>query len=141
LFGVPAYSYQVSAVDNVNNESALSQAVPFTTPGCPDTTPPFTPSNLTVAAFYATNFTFSWTASTDQSAANQLVSGVTGYFVYRDESLLQFVTSTSFTDGIGLRVPCIRYRVSAVDAASNVSSQSGPLEVTSLPAVQVLPRT
>ena len=81
LFGATSYSYQVSAVDNVNNESALSQAVPFTTPGCPDTTPPSTPSNLVVKSSLRCNqLTFSWAPSSDQSAPNQSISGLNGYF-------------------------------------------------------------
>jgi fibronectin type 3 domain-containing protein len=128
LFGATAYSYQVSAVDNVNNESALSQAVPFTTPGCTDTTPPSMPSNLAISSLRCNQLTFSWSPSSDQNAPNQGISGLSGYFVYRDEVLLQFVNSTSFTDGNVVEGNVYRYRVSAVDAASNESAQSSLLE-------------
>jgi fibronectin type 3 domain-containing protein len=130
LLGNTPYSYQVSAVDYVNNESALSQAVVLTIPGCPDTTPPSVPSNLAVSSLKCNQFTFSWSPSSDQSGPNQILSGLIGYNVYRDDVFLQFTTSPVVIDSTVAEGSFYRYRVSAVDAAYNSSALSTSFDVT-----------
>jgi len=140
LLGNTSYSYQVSALDNVNNESPLSQAVVLTTPGCLDTTAPTVPSNLVINNLRCTQFSFSWSPSSDQSAPNQTLSGLMGYYVYRDDAFLQFTASPTVTDSTVTEGRFYRYRVSAVDAASNSSQLSTPLEVT-IPSCAASPAT
>lgn len=82
----------------------------------PDTTPPSTPTNLTVSNEQETQVSLSWNASSDNV-------GVTAYEVFVDGSSLGTVTGTSATV-TGLTA-CTSYNfgVRALDAAGNASGQ------------------
>ncbi|NOQ27951.1 MAG: T9SS type A sorting domain-containing protein [Bacteroidales bacterium] len=91
--------------------------------GTPDTQAPTAPTNLSSSNITETSLTLSWTASTDNV-------GVTAYDVYQDGSLLGSVTGTS-GDITGLTAATTyAYYVKAKDAATNVSSASSTLNVT-----------
>ncbi|HTL86190.1 MAG TPA: PKD domain-containing protein, partial [Acidimicrobiia bacterium] len=117
------YSYQVSAIDNVTNESAKSAAKSATTPTCPDVTPPSAPANLAGSAPSCSSVNLSWTGSTDTGG-----SGLAGYRVFRDSALLKTVTGTSTTDSV-LSGSNHSYQVFAVDGANNVSAASNSVSV------------
>lgn len=122
LTGGTTYAFTVSAKDAADNVSAVSSALNVTTV-TPDTTPPSVPTGLVATAVTETSFTLSWDASTDDT-------GVTGYDVYQDGTLLTSVTGTS-TNVSGLSASTTySYTLSAKDAAGNVSANSSPLEVT-----------
>src|SRR6185503_9582809 len=57
------YSYQISARDNANNESARSTAFAVTTPA--DTTAPSVPAGLTTTSVQSTSVALAWNAATD----------------------------------------------------------------------------
>jgi len=82
-----------------------------------DATAPTVPGALKVAPVAASEVDLSWDKSTDDT-------GVTGYKVYRDGTLLKTVSGAAATD-MGIK-PDTKYcyQVSAVDAASNESAKS-----------------
>lgn len=91
----------------------------------PDAIAPSTPGTPVANAITSSSTTLTWIASTDNV-------GVTGYRVFRDGQLLQTVPGTSFTDA-GLDFgTTYSYAVRAVDAAGNVSAQSGALSAMTL---------
>ena len=93
-----------------------------TPPPATDTTPPSVPS-LTATAVSSSQINLSWTASTDNT-------GVTGYKIYRNGTYLTTTTSTSYNNTGLTAATAYSYRVSAIDAAGNESSQSTAKSVT-----------
>ncbi|WNR45548.1 galactose-binding domain-containing protein [Paenibacillus roseipurpureus] len=92
-----------------------------------DTEAPTAPSGLNVVGKTETSATISWSPSTDNR-------GVTGYDIYRDNTLLGTVagnvnvfTATGLTAG-----DSYSYTVKAKDASLNVSAASSALQVTQL---------
>jgi lysophospholipase L1-like esterase len=90
----------------------------------PDTTPPTAPEGLSARAISATQVDLTWDASTDVGG-----SGVAGYQVYRDGSLVApSVPATSYSDtGLTAKTD-YSYQVSAFDKAlpANASARSTP---------------
>lgn len=124
------YEYSVAAYDANNNVSAQSPQASVTV--LADTTPPTTPSDVTITGSTSTNsyytpttLTVSWGPSSDNV-------GVVGYYIYRNDVNITSSTSpftgTSFTDTV---MPgTYTYTVVAYDAAQNFSPRSTPVTVT-----------
>ncbi|HLD90563.1 MAG TPA: fibronectin type III domain-containing protein, partial [Patescibacteria group bacterium] len=113
-----AYSYRVTAIDAAGNESSQCTAVSATTQAAQvtDTTKPSIPAGLAASVISSSQINLAWSASTDNV-------GVTGYKIYRGGTLLTTVTGT-FYNNTGLTAStAYSYRVSAIDAAGNESSQ------------------
>jgi chitodextrinase len=107
------YTLAVDAYDAAGNRSTKGTVMVATT-GCPDTTPPSAPTNLTVSNVTQSGATLGWNASTDNV-------GVTGYDVYRNGAKVSSVT-TPTSDEIGLVCgTSYTYGVVARDAAGNSS--------------------
>ncbi|HYO60072.1 carbohydrate binding domain-containing protein, partial [Archangium sp.] len=88
-----------------------------------DTTAPSVPSGLVVQSKTSTSVSLTWTASTD-------ASGLAGYDVYRNGSLVGSPSPASYTD-TGLSAgTAYSYSVRARDTAGNVSALSTALSVT-----------
>ncbi|WP_165314258.1 lytic polysaccharide monooxygenase [Agromyces protaetiae] len=124
------YRYRVSAVDAAGNVSAASAVFSVTTASgtTPDTTQPSAPTGLASSGVTSSSVNLSWTASTDDR-------GVTGYRVERATATGAFqqvaqVTTTSYQNTGLAAATTYRYRVSAVDAAGNVSGLSTTISVT-----------
>ncbi|HEX7456248.1 MAG TPA: Ig-like domain-containing protein, partial [Candidatus Nanoarchaeia archaeon] len=119
------YSYYVLAYDAAGKVSAPSNTASVT-PSCPeDTTPPSAPTNLTATAVSSSQINLSWNASTDNV-------GVAGYEVYRNDSKVAVVTTTSWGD-TGLAPPTTySYKVRAFDAAEKYSGYSNTAAATTL---------
>ncbi len=126
LSAATVYTYNVTTVDEVYNESAQSSPASDTT-WAPDTTPPSVPANLTATAVSPSRINLSWDASTDDV-------GVTGYNIYKDGGGTPIATTTGTTyQDTGLSpLTSYTYNVSAVDAAPNESAQSSPASDTTL---------
>jgi parallel beta-helix repeat protein len=92
-----------------------------------DTEPPTAPGSATATAISATRVDLSWTAGSDNV-------GVTGYKIYRDGSTTPMTTvpgtSLTFSDTAVSPATTYTYKVSAVDAAGNESSQTATNPVT-----------
>lgn len=124
------YAYNVVAYDANGYESQQSATANVTLVA--DTTPPTAPTDVTVSGPTSTDsyyaqlpVTISWSASTDKI-------GVVGYYVYRNDELINSTTSpqsgTSITDTLGPGT--YTYTVAAYDAAQNVSARSSPVVFT-----------
>jgi chitodextrinase len=121
------YTYNVTAVDAAWNESAQSSPDSATTFAAGDTTPPTIPANLTATVASSSQINLSWTVSTDNV-------GVIGYKIYRDTTLIDTITGTTYQDtGLSAGTP-YTYNVSARDAAGNESSQSSQASDTTFTA-------
>ena len=120
-----AYSYRVSAIDAAGNESSQCTAVSATTqaPQVTDTTKPSVPAGLSVSVISSSQINLSWSASTDNV-------GVTGYKIYRGGTLLTTTTSRTHNDTGLSASTAYSYRVSAIDAAGNESSQCTAVSAT-----------
>lgn len=125
--GSTTYSYQVAAYDAATNVSALTTAINVATP---DTIAPSTPTSLSATAVSPSQINLSWGASTDSGG-----SGLAGYRIYRGGSLINSVTSTSYSDTGLAGSATYSYNVAAYDAATNVSGQSNSASATTLPVV------
>jgi chitodextrinase len=117
LTAATSYSYKVSAIDAAGNESSQSATASATTQTPPDTTAPSTPSGLSANATSSSQINLSWTASTDNV-------GVTGYKIYRGGTNIGTSTGTSYSNTGLTANTSYSYKVSAIDAAGNESSQS-----------------
>ena len=123
------YYYQIDAYAGSNStHSARSAIVTATT--LPDTTPPTTPTNVSVAVQTGPRATITWSASTDNYR-------VGSYKVYRGTSsssltLVGGVAATALTyaDTHITSGKTYYYSVAAVDVAGNVSAMSSPVMVT-----------
>jgi chitodextrinase len=128
-----AYSYQVLAKDGTGNVSALSAALPVTTPAAGDTEDPSVPANLQASNVTGNSATLTWNASTDNVA-------VVDYIVTRNGVDLAPVTGTTLVDGFLASGVTYTYTVRARDAAGNVSDPSSPpLQVTTPDTVSPSP--
>jgi chitodextrinase len=102
----------------------------FTEGSAPDTQIPTTPSNLSATVVSTSQINLSWTQSTDNI-------GVTGYKIYRCQGTgctptvqLTTVATNSYSNTGLVTNTTYVYRVSAYDAAGNVSSQSTSASAT-----------
>ena len=123
------YYYRVTAEDAAGNVSAPTAALAVTVPP-PDTTPPSAPSGLT-ASIAVGSATLNWTASTDNVgvARYNVHRSTTAGFTPATANRVGQPTGTSHTDS-GLAAGTYYYRVTAEDAAGNVSSPSAQLTAT-----------
>src|SRR6187397_2292063 len=122
------YYYKVQAEDAAGNLSAPSNEANASVTG--DTTPPSVPGNL-AASPGPGQVSLSWNASTDNV-------GVARYNVYRSTTpgftpgagnRIAQPTGTSYTDS-GLAVGTYYYKVTAEDAAGNLSAPSNEANAT-----------
>ena len=122
LYSSTQYCYAVSAVDGTGIESAQTSQLCASTPALA------APTNLTVTAATSTQINLSWT----------VVTGATGYKIYKDGSYLKSVRTpddplaTTVTASDSNVVPNTRYcyKVSAYDSVDNESPQTGQLCAT-----------
>ena len=91
-----------------------------------DTTAPSVPANLVASNISQSSVNLSWLASTDDTA-------VTGYDVYQNDIKIATITNTSYTvTGLDPDT-AYNYAITAFDAATNTSSQSIKVFITTLP--------
>jgi chitodextrinase len=111
-------------VDAAGNTSAPTATIGASTSACQgDTQPPSTPTQLQATATTQTSISLAWTASTDDV-------GVAGYRVYDGSALVASPTNTNVAiTGITCGTPH-SFTVVAFDAAGNLSSPSGALQVS-----------
>jgi chitodextrinase len=127
LLASTTHRYNVSAFDAAGNVSATSSTVSATTlaTGTPDTVPPSKPTNLAATPVSSSRIDLTWTASTDNV-------GVTGYKVFRNDSLVNTTLAANYSD-IGLAASTTyAYNIVAIDAAGNFSSSSDTVSATTL---------
>ncbi|MHC9011507.1 glycosyl hydrolase family 18 protein [Stenotrophomonas rhizophila] len=121
-----SHTFKAVATDN-NNAVTSSATVNVTvTAASNDTTPPSVPGGLASPSRTATTVNLAWNAATDNSGG----SGVAGYDVYRNGSLVGSPSATQYTDGGLAASTAYTYTVRARDNAGNASAQSGSISVT-----------
>jgi hypothetical protein len=100
-------------------------ATPATANWTVDTSPPTTPTGLAATATSPTRVDLTWAPSTDDS-------GVTGYDIYRNGTLLITTsgTGTTYADTTVAASTTYQYTVDARDGAGNASQRSAPASVT-----------
>nr|WP_310096142.1 glycosyl hydrolase family 18 protein [Pseudoxanthomonas sacheonensis] len=115
-----SYALKAVATDNAGatGTSALVNITvnPVTTP---DTTAPSAPTGLAASSVTSSSVTLTWTASTDNAGG----SGIAGYDVYRNGSLVGSPTGVGYTDSGLSAATAYSYRVRARDNAGNASAQ------------------
>ncbi|MCA9398864.1 MAG: S8 family serine peptidase, partial [Candidatus Omnitrophica bacterium] len=119
------YTYQVSAIDANNNESAKSTSLAVTTLSDIDTIPPTVPQGLAADNITQISARLTWEASTDNE-------GVGLYKIYRDGEHIDFVENTLFNDLSLSPGTTYSYQVAAMDITGNESAKSTILSVTTL---------
>jgi glucose/arabinose dehydrogenase/fibronectin type 3 domain-containing protein len=124
------YVYRVRAVDGAQNTSGYSPSATATTPQFQDVTTPGAPGALTASAASQPLVNLSWGAATDNVA-------VTSYRVERCtgagcSNFVQIATpaTNSYTDSTVAGSTSYRYRVRAVDAATNTGAYSNTATAT-----------
>lgn len=116
--------YIVADGDVSTGDRGFLNAVQIITNGpASDTEAPGTPTGLASGSITTNSVALSWNASSDNV-------GVTGYMVYTGGSNPIFATGTSTTITGLTQNTAYSFTVSAVDAASNESSQSSSVNVT-----------
>ncbi len=133
--GNTAYEYQVAAVDTSNNVSAYTDAQPYpvTTPKYISQAPPSAPSNLSSPLSTSSTISLTWSAST-ASTGNTIV----GYRVYRNNTPVTTVATTSYTDTGLSSSTTYNYFVKAIDSSGNLSTGSNNLTVTTQPGAPTM---
>ena len=109
---------EIPGSDNVWSQDMI------VTPPKNDTTPPTTPSQISADAISSSQIDIAWGGSTDPVVVDQLNSGVSGYELYRNGSLVKvFASSQRFYSDTGLSgATNYEYTLIAVDGAGNKSA-------------------
>jgi hypothetical protein len=119
------HTITATATDSAGNSASTSVSVNVYN-ATVDTTPPKTPSGLSVKALSATQTALSWSPSSDNVA-------VTGYDIFRSGIFLATVTSTHFLDsGLGTAT-AYGYQIRARDGAGNTSALTGTVKTNTTP--------
>jgi fibronectin type 3 domain-containing protein len=118
-----SHSYTVEAFDSVGDTSPASAAVAASTTSGVDNTAPTAPANVTTSNVTGDETTLSWTQSNDDT-------GVAGYDIYRNGTLVGTTTFTDYTDIELAGSTAYQYTVKAYDPAGNLSAPSSPVNVT-----------
>jgi chitodextrinase len=128
IFGTPSltgrFTFSIRVIDDAA-QTATKEFVIDIQPE-PDTEPPTVPQNLTATPVSSTQIELTWDASTDN---NDSIS----YHIYRNDQLLNTVTTTQYVDTDVTPGTTYTYAIVAVDFAGNASSQSENISVAALP--------
>lgn len=121
------YAITAVATDNAGatTTSATSNII-VNTVGTPDTTAPSVPAGLAATSVTASSVNLSWNASTDNAGG----SGIAGYDVYRNGTLVGSPAGTSFSNTGLSASTAYNFRVRARDNAGNASAQSAQITAT-----------
>jgi chitinase len=128
-----SHAFRAVAIDNQGASTASATAtITVTTVNPPtDTTPPSVPTGLGATVQSSSSIALSWNASTDNAGG----TGVAGYDVYRNGSLIASPTTTGYTASGLAADTTYAFTVRARDNAnpSNASAQSAPVSAKTLP--------
>ncbi len=120
----PETTYHFRVISNDESGSTfISEDFTFTTTPFADNSPPSIPTVLTAIVISSSQINLSWGASTDNV-------GVTGYRIYRDNSLVATTADTFYSDTGLTQTTQYIYTVTAIDAAGNESAHSEQVSAT-----------
>jgi len=120
------YNYYIKCKDSAGNKNNSDYVISFsvaTAAPVQDTQAPTVPVNLAASVISGSQINLSWSASTDNI-------GIYCYHIHRNESLIDSVTGTSYSNTGLSSGSSYSYTVSALDAAGNESAQSNPVSAT-----------
>ena len=121
IAGNGTYSYALTqdtpTLTTYGSRESIDPPALVVTTGTVDTTAPSVPSGLTVTPVTSKQLNLAWTASTDDT-------GVQGYRVYRDGTLVATVGTPAFSDTGLTGGVSHTYTVAAIDGAGNASAVS-----------------
>ena len=121
------HTLRAVATDNGNASTSTATITITVNAASGDTTAPSVPGGLAVGTRTATSIALSWNASTDTGG-----SGVAGYDVYRNGSLVGSPAGRSYVDGGLSPSTSYSYRVRARDNAGNASAQGSTVSASTL---------
>lgn len=129
--GAAAGSYTLTAIatDNAGATTTSAARTISVIAASTDTTAPSVPTGLASTAQSSSSITLAWTAATDTGG-----SGLAGYQVYRNGSLVGSPGGTAYTDSALAADTAYSYQVAARDGAGNVSAKSAALSARTLVA-------
>lgn len=122
------YSLKAVAVDNKGAKGS-SALVKISVESSPDGVAPSIPTGLAVAAASSASLSLEWQASIDNAGG----SGVAGYDVFRDGTLVGSTSALAYTDSALAADTSHTYAVRARDLAGNASTLSPSLVASTLP--------
>ena len=130
------YMYRVTAHDapfpTEGNTNASSDSG-TTLLANPDTTAPSVPSGLSATPASTSQINLFWNASTDPTVGGAVTSGLAGYRVYRDGTLIASNVTTNAYSDTGLSPSTTySYTVDAFDAIPNYSAQASSVSPRTL---------
>lgn len=121
------YAITAVATDNAGATTTSATAnITVNTVGTPDTTAPSVPAGLAATSVTASSVNLSWNASTDNAGG----SGIAGYDVYRNGTLVGSPAGTTFSDTGLSASTAYNFRARARDNAGNASAQSAQITAT-----------
>jgi chitinase len=121
------YAIKAVATDNAGATGTSATAnITVNTVGTPDTTAPSVPAGLAATSVTASSVNLSWNASTDNAGG----SGIAGYDVYRNGTLVGSPAGTSFSSTGLAASTAYTFRVRARDNAGNASAQGSQITAT-----------
>jgi chitodextrinase len=90
------------------------------------------PTSVTSASVGSTFVTINWSGASAQN-------GISNYYIYRNGVLIASVPSSasSYPDSTNSPGTTYTYTIATVDSQGNISNQSSPLTVTTLPGLEV----
>jgi chitinase len=121
------YAIKAVATDNAGATGTSATAnITVNTVGTPDTTAPSVPAGLAATSVTSSSVNLSWNASTDNAGG----SGIAGYDVYRNGTLVGSPAGTSFSSTGLAASTAYTFRVRARDNAGNASAQGSQITAT-----------
>ncbi|MEO6102866.1 MAG: glycosyl hydrolase family 18 protein [Pseudoxanthomonas sp.] len=125
----PAGNYAIKAVatDNAGATGTSATAnITVNTVGTPDTIAPSVPAGLAATSVTSSSVNLGWSASFDNAGG----SGIAGYDVYRNGTLVGSPAGTSFSSTGLSASTAYNFRVRARDNAGNASAQGTQISAT-----------
>ena len=124
------YHYKVVSADASGNVAVSGDNTFTTSAGTTDTTGPTAPATVSATAVSSSQVNITWSASTDVVVPGYPTSGLAGYKVYRNSTLVGTVTGTSYSDTGLSPATAYSYAVTAYDAVGNISPRGTGSRVT-----------
>lgn len=138
LPGAAALTVQQASISSIASTTIKTDVTQITTAikegvaaAALDTVSPTVPTGLKATTVNFNSVTLTWTASTDPANTDgKPGSGVTGYKIFRDNTLLTTTSAANYTDESVTGNKTYSYTVLALDKTGNSSAKSAALSVT-----------